>query len=344
MTPSLILPFHQTAPRFAGPVAHAGPRSAVLGRATIGANVSLGEDSVIRADGQEVHLGANVWLGRRATVHIVHDILPAIVGDNVTAGTNAIIHACTVGDNCVIEADVTILDAAVVEANVLIEAGSTVFPRKVLESGMVYAGSPAKPVRPLREGELAERAAALRASRESEPALAPGREDFGETVFIARTSQRAGRLSFAPGSSLFFSCVADAGSGIISIGENTNIQDNTVMRAGSGEVVIGRDTTVGHNVRMGAARVGANALVGIGAILAEGTVIEDHVLLAAGATTEPGQVLDAGWMWAGRPARALSKLDDAKHAMMAQNILTYCDYSRTFRRLQQENLQQENKG
>jgi carbonic anhydrase/acetyltransferase-like protein (isoleucine patch superfamily) len=143
---------------------------------------------------------------------------------------------------------------------------------------------------------------------------------------------------------LFFSCVADAGSGIISIGENTNIQDNTVMRAGSGEVVIGRDTTVGHNVRMGAARVGANALVGIGAILAEGTVIEDHVLLAAGATTEPGQVLDAGWMWAGRPARALSKLDDAKHAMMAQNILTYCDYSRTFRRLQQENLQQENKG
>jgi carbonic anhydrase/acetyltransferase-like protein (isoleucine patch superfamily) len=337
MTPSLILPFHQTAPRFAGPLAYAGPRSAVLGRATIGTNVSLGEDCVVRADGQEVHLGDNVWLGRRATAHIVHDILPAIIGSNVTAGTNSVIHACTVGDNCVIEAEVTILDGAVVESDVLIEAGSTVFPRKVLKSGMVYAGSPAQPVRPLQEGELETRAAVIRAAHESESALAPGREDFGEHVFIARTSQRAGRLAFAPGSSLFFGCVADAGTGIISIGENTNIQDNTVMRAGAGEVVIGRDTTIGHNVRMGAARVGTNALVGIGSVLGEGTVIEDHALLAAGATTEPGQVLDSGWMWGGRPAKALSKLDDAKHANMAQNVLTYCDYSRTYRRLQLEN-------
>ncbi|WP_158810610.1 DapH/DapD/GlmU-related protein, partial [Beijerinckia sp. L45] len=271
MTPAFVLPFHDIVPRFAGPLRHAGARSAVLGRATIGASASLGEDSVVRADGQEVHIGDGVFLGHRATVHIVHDILPAIIGHNVTVGANSIVHACTVGDNCVIEDDVTILDAAVVEDNVLIEAGSTVFPRKVLTSGSVYAGSPAVPVRPLRDGELAERAALLRATRTSVAALPPSADTFGDAVFIAGTAQRAGRLTFAPGSSLFFSCVADAGSGSISVGENTNIQDNTILSAGSGELVIGRDTTVGHHVRMAAVHVGARALVGMGAVLSEGT-------------------------------------------------------------------------
>jgi len=334
MTPSLLLPFHGTMPRFAGPLIHAGPRSAVLGRATIGAGASLGEDCVVRADGQQVHIGDDVWLGRRATVHIVHDILPAIIGARVSVGANAIVHACTVGDDCVIEDDVTILDGAVIEPGVLIEAGSTVFPRKVLAAGSAYSGSPARPTRPLREGELAARAARLRASHASEPALPPDTTDLGAAVFIARTAQRSGRLAFAPGSSLFFSCVADAGTGSISIGENTNVQDNSVIRAGAGAVAIGANTTVGHNVRMNAATVGANALVGIGAVLGADTVIEDHVLLAAGATTEPGQVLGAGWLWGGRPAKPLSRLDDDKRAMMAQNILTYCDYSQTFRRLQ----------
>jgi carbonic anhydrase/acetyltransferase-like protein (isoleucine patch superfamily) len=339
MTPAFVLPFHDTLPHFGGPLRHAGARSAVLGRATIGAAASLGEDSVVRADGQEVRIGDGVYLGHRATVHIVHDILPAIIGHNVTVGDNSIVHACTVGDNCVIEDDVTVLDAAVVEDNVLIEAGSTVFPRKVLKSGSVYAGSPAVPVRPLRDGELAERAAVLRAKKTSVVALPDSAQQFGDAVFIAATTQRAGRLAFAPGSSLFFSCVADAGSGSISVGANTNIQDNTILAAGTGELVIGRDTTVGHNVRMGAVRVGARALVGMGAALADGTVVQDDVLVAAGATTEPGQVLETGWLWGGRPARPLSKLDDAKRTMMAQNVATYCDYSQTFRRLQQELVQ-----
>jgi carbonic anhydrase/acetyltransferase-like protein (isoleucine patch superfamily) len=336
MTPAFLLPFYDIVPRFAGPLLHAGARSTVIGRATIGTGASLGEDCVVRADGQEVHIGDNVFLGHRSMVHIVHDILAAIIGSNVTVGDNSIVHACTVGDNCVIENDVTILDGAVVEDRVLIESGSTVFPRKVLKSGSVYAGSPAQPVRPLREGELDERAAVLRALRTSVPALPDHGEVFGDAVFIARTSQRAGRLAFAPGSSLFFSCVADAGTGTISVGENTNIQDNTIMRAGSGDLVIGREVTIGHNVQMGAVHIGAQSLVGMGAVLADGTVLQDDVLLAAGATTEPGQVLDSGWLWGGRPAKALSRLDEARRLTMVETYRTYCDYSQTYRRLQQE--------
>ena len=338
MLPSLLLPFADTSPSFAGEPIFAGPRSAVLGRATIGAGAWLGEDSVVRADGDEVRIGDDVFLGHRATVHIVHEMLPCLIGSNVTVGSNCCVHACTVGDNCVIEDNVTILDAATVANNVLIEAGSTVFPRKQLEAGWIYAGSPAKPIREIAAHELAARAAAVRDLRGSERALPTVVQDFGDAVFIARTAQRFGRLSCAPGSSLFFSCVADAGTGTIFVGENTNVQDNTIIRPGHGAAVIGRETTVGHNVRMGAVRIGDFALVGIGAVLAENSWVQDDVLLAAGATTEPGQVLESGWMWGGRPAKAISRLDEARRKGMRDNIRTYCDYSQVFRRVQQEAL------
>ena len=338
MQPALILPFAGALPDFAGPPSFAGPRSAVLGRAALGANAWLGEDSVVRADGQHVRIGANLHLGHRATVHIVHDTTPCLIGANVTLGANVCVHACTVGDDCVFEDDVTILDEAVVGSNVVIEAGSTVFPRKRLDAGWLYRGSPAKPVRELWAGELARRAASVRAQHGSERAFPPTAQDFGDAVFIAHTAQRAGRLICAPGSSLFFSCVADAALGSIYIGANTNVQDNTLMRAGNGEIVIGRDTTIGHNVRMGPARVGDGSLVGIGAVLAEGTWIQDDVLLAAGARTAPGQVLESGWMYGGRPASAMSRLDEARRGMMRVNIAHYLGYSQAFRKIQAERL------
>ena len=336
MTPSLVLPFADTAPSFGTPPDFAGPRSAVLGRATIGSHAWLGEDCVIRADGDVVRIGDRVFLGHRATVHIVHEMLPAIIGNNATAGANTIIHACTVGDDCVFEDNVTILDDAKIGDGVLIESGSTVFPRKSLEGGWLYAGTPVRPVRKLKDGERAERAAAVRARRDSEQALAIDAEDFGDLVFVARTAQRGGRVSFGEGSSLFFSCVADAGTGTIFIGANTNVQDNTIIRPGGGETVIGRETTVGHNVRMGIARVGDFSLIGMGTVLAEDTWVQDDVLLAAGSTTEPGQVLESGWLWGGRPAKPLSKLNDARRRVMSDNVKTYCEYSQSFRRIQQE--------
>ena len=336
MLPSLLLPFAETMPFFAGEPTYAGARSAVLGRALIGIDAWLGEDSVVRADGEAVRIGDDVYLGYRATVHIVHETTPAIIGAHVTVGANSVVHACMIGDHCVIEDNVTVLDDAVVAENVLIEAGSTVFPRKKLDAGWIYAGSPAKPVRALRPGELAERAASVRAARRSERELSHAVQNFGDGVFVAATAQRAGRLNLAPGSSLFFSCAADADTGAIFVGENTNVQDNTIMRAGRGEIVIGRDTTIGHNVRMGAVRIGDASLVGIGAVLAEATWVQDDVLLAAGATTETGQVLESGWMWGGRPAKPISRLDETRRTIMAANIKTYCTYSQAFRVIQQE--------
>ena len=168
------LPYSGISPIFATPPVHAGAGSAVLGRVTLGRNAWLGALSVMRADGHFVRVGDDFHLGARSTLHINHEIFPCIVGDRVSVGRNACVHACTVGSDVVIGDNVVILDGAVVEDNVVLEPGSTVFPNKKVPGGFVYAGSPAKPVRPVGAGEVAERRrrdrrASTRATRRRKP-------------------------------------------------------------------------------------------------------------------------------------------------------------------------------
>ena len=69
----------------------------------------------------------------------------------------------------------------------------------------------------------------------------------------------------------------------------------------------------------------------MGASLAPGTVVEDDVLIAAGASTAPGQRLESGWIWGGRPARPIAKFDDAKRAGLQQAVDQYCIYAAAYR-------------
>ena len=118
-----ILPYAGISPSFATPPAHAGVGSAVLGRVTVGRNAWLGALSVMRADGHFVRVGDDFHLGARSTLHINHEIFPCIVGDRVSVGRNACVHACTVGSDVVVGDDVVILDGAVVDDNVVLEPG-----------------------------------------------------------------------------------------------------------------------------------------------------------------------------------------------------------------------------
>lgn len=326
----LLIPFAGVEPRFGGPVS-AGAASAVLGRATLGADAVLGARAVIRADGHFVRAGDGFRLGPRSTVHIAHDRYPAIVGDRVAVGTNAVIHACTIGSDCVLEDDVIVLDGSVLGDRVVLEAGAVAFPRSSLPEGFVYGGSPAKPVRAVEPGEIEARTArlALEPLDEAEPAVG---EDavLHPSVFVARTARVRGRVRADENASVFFSCDLDAREAEIAVGANTNIQDNTVIHATGGAVAIGHDTTIGHNVRIETATVGAGVLLGIGSVVAPGTVVEDDVLLAAGAHTSPGQVLEGGWLWGGRPARRLSRLDQGRRDTFAWIIRAYRQYARDY--------------
>lgn len=339
MSPDLTLPHDGVLPVFAARPVWCGRGSTVIGTATLGAQAWLGDDSVIRADGETVTLGDRFWLGHRSTVHIATDTLPTVVGDRVTVGRNAVVHACTVGSDVVIEDEVIVLDGAVVEDGVLIEAGATVFPRAHLAAGFAYGGSPAKPLRPITGPEVAERAERLREASGDTPVPPEADEpDVEDSVFVARTARLRGRIALGAGSSVLFSCLLDAEIGAIVVGADTNIQDNSVLRSRAEGIVIGRDTSIAHNVRLSDCRIGARSLIGIGCVVAPGTVVADDVLLAGGATTDPGQLLEGGHLWGGRPARILAPLDTAKRTMMRQIVEGYRAHGQVYRAAQEASL------
>ncbi|GBU18224.1 MULTISPECIES: gamma carbonic anhydrase family protein [Methylobacterium] len=335
MSPDLILPHGDILPVFASRPVWCGRRSTVIGQARIGAQAWLGDDSVIRADGQEVILGDRFWLGHRSTVHIATLDLGTRVGDRVSVGRNAVVHACTVGSDVVIEDEAVILDGATVGDRIVLEAGATVFPRASLPSGFVYAGTPARPVRPISLDEVTDRAERLREAAGEGGAEAPSDPlEVEESVFVARTASLRGRILLGENATVLFSCALDAEVGPIVVGARSNIQDNTVIRTRGEGVVIGRETTIAHNVRMADCRIGARSLIGIGCTLAPGTVVADDVMVAAGATTDPGQLLEGGHLWGGRPARIIGALDDGKRALMARIVDGYVSHGRDFRALQ----------
>ena len=135
-----------------------------------------------------------------------------------------------------------------------------------------------------------------------------------------------------------FSCVFDAGASTISIGAETNIQDNTFITCSDGPFSIGARSVIGHNVRLASAHIGENCLIGIGAVIAAGTVVENNVFVAAGTVTQPGQRLEGGGFYAGDPARRVSELDARKAQMIRLTVEGYRENAGVFRKLQSEAL------
>ena len=133
--------------------------SVVLGDVTLGDDVSIWPKAVLRGDMNSIRVGARSNIQDGAVLHITHDGpftpegFPVVIGEEVTVGHSAVIHACTIHDRVLIGMGAIVLDGAVVHSNVIVAAGAVVPPGKTLESGYVYAGNPARPLRPLHERE-----------------------------------------------------------------------------------------------------------------------------------------------------------------------------------------------
>ena len=318
------------APRLSGELVYAGAGAVVLGRVTIGRGASLGAFSVLRADGHDVIIGENFHLGEHATVHIAHDIYATNIGDNVTCGSRAVIHACDVGSGCVVEHGAVILDGAKIGSDAVIAAGSVVFPRTQLEGDWLYSGCPAKPVAKLTVAELDGYHQKIRAKAQK-----PVGESFAATTnldcFIALSAKLEGVVSADEGVGIWYGCELFANAHKISIGAGSNIQDNSFLTCNQSDIIIGPDVTIGHNVTLSDCTVEQGSLIGIGSKIAPGTIVESDVLVAAGTQTDEGQRLTSAKVWAGHPARAIADMDTGKREMMAEILRLYKGYANDFR-------------
>jgi len=132
----------------------------VIGDVTIGEDSSIWPMTVVRGDVNSIKIGARTNIQDACVCHVAHDSehtpggFPLTIGDGVTAGHRATLHACTIGDYCLIGMSATIMDGAVLGDRLIIGAGGLVPAGKQLEGGYLYIGSPVKQIRALNEDEL----------------------------------------------------------------------------------------------------------------------------------------------------------------------------------------------
>lgn len=106
----------------------------------------------------------------------------------------------------------------------------------------------------------------------------------------------------------FLKTNSNATGGGIFIGEETNIQDGCIIDATRDHTVIGNGVTVGHLASIHSARVGDHCLIGMGALLQEGVVVQEESFVAAGANVPRGTMIGSGELWVGSPARKIRDL------------------------------------
>ena len=154
-------------------------------------------------------------------------------------------------------------------------------------------------------------------------------------AFVAPGASLVGRVTLAPGSSVWFGCVLRGDERAIRVGEGSNIQDLTVIHTSRGgwDAEIGKDVTVGHRAVLHGCRLEDACFVGIGAVLMDGVVVESGAMVAAGALVTPGKRVPGGEVWAGSPAKKLCGISPEQLEMIRSTAPHYrakaADYLQT---------------
>lgn len=135
--------------------AYIAPSADIIGEVELGAGSSVWFNATIRGDIAPITIGEGTNIQDNAVIH-VNINMPAMIGEQVTVGHGAIIHACTIGDFCLIGMGAVVLDKAVIGDHCLVAAGSLVPPNKVFPPKSLVMGSPARVKRELTAEELTD--------------------------------------------------------------------------------------------------------------------------------------------------------------------------------------------
>lgn len=156
---SSLRSYHGKTPQL-GQRVYVDPAATVIGAVELGDDVSIWPGAVLRGDVHRIQVGARSNIQDGAIVHVTHDGpyspggCPCVIGMGVTIGHGAVVHACTLGDGCLIGMHATVLDGAVIGAYGFVGAGSLLAPGKVVGAGELWVGSPARFVRKLSDRQI----------------------------------------------------------------------------------------------------------------------------------------------------------------------------------------------
>ncbi|AEP09359.1 gamma carbonic anhydrase family protein [Micavibrio aeruginosavorus] len=149
--------------------------AAIIGDVVVGAGASIWYGCTLRGDVNNIVIGARTNIQDGTIIHVSSTTQGTYVGDDVTVGHGAILHACTIGDRAFIGMQACVMDDATVEADAMVAAGALVTPGKTVPSGQLWGGRPARYMRDLTDDEKkfllfsAERYAKLAQTYRAEP-------------------------------------------------------------------------------------------------------------------------------------------------------------------------------
>lgn len=138
------------------PTAWIAPTADVLGDVTMGEHSSIWFQAVARGDVHWITIGKYTNIQDGSVLHVTNGKFPLSIGDRVTIGHKALLHGCTVGNDCLIGMGAILLDGVEVGDHCVVAAGALLPPGKKYPSGHLILGSPAKAVRELSEQEKEE--------------------------------------------------------------------------------------------------------------------------------------------------------------------------------------------
>ena len=121
----------------------------IVGDVVMGNNCSVWFNAVIRGDVHYIKIGDKTNIQDGAVIHATYQRAPTNIGSNVSIGHNAIVHGCTLHNNVLVGMGAIVMDNAVVEPFTIIAAGAVVLENTLCESGYLYAGTPAKKIKPV---------------------------------------------------------------------------------------------------------------------------------------------------------------------------------------------------
>ncbi len=154
-----IRPFKSHHPEI-DPSAYIDPMAVVIGQVKIAEDASVWPMTVIRGDVNHITIGAASNIQDGSILHVTHqgpydpEGGPLTIGQGVTVGHGVILHACQIGDYCLVGMGATVLDKAQMQPHSMLGAGSVLPPGKVINSGELWVGNPARKVKDLTDEQM----------------------------------------------------------------------------------------------------------------------------------------------------------------------------------------------
>lgn len=156
----------------------------------------------------------------------------------------------------------------------------------------------------------------------------------GEDYFVADNATVVGLVALENNVSIWFNAVLRGDNALITVGENSNIQDGAILHNDPGmPLTIGKNVTVGHKVMLHGCTIGDNSLIGINSVILNGAKIGKNCLIGANSLIPEGKEIPDGSLVMGSPGKVVKTLSEEQQSQL---LLSAEIYVKNFKRFKQE--------